>query len=399
MSDDDRQDVAAGAGREPFSELCRKILLLVSDDAFALSHFRPLIKVLKEIAHEVVVVVRSTGRLGEIEAMGARVIDFDYRRPAGHAARGVASAWTLASILEAESPDVVHMVGTRPAVQGALALKLVREPRCVVHMTGLGALGIAQDRRGRLYRLAALRIIGSLLSRPSSYALAENPDDLALLRRDGGDPGARCAILGGVGVDPYAFPALPPPMHEVPVAAFVGRMTKTKGVDVLMQAAEQLQGAGVPLSLTLCGASDAEDADAVPGDEIDEACVRLGARWYRWAEDIGELWRRADIFVLPARGGEGLPLAMLEAAASARPLIVSDVPGCRHFVRDGIEGLIVPPGDATALAAALGRLAHNSELRLRMGEAARLRLLHGYTETQVQQSLRSAYRAMFASPG
>ena len=55
------------------------------------------------------------------------------------------------------------------------------------------------------------------------------------------------------------------------------------------------------------------------------------------------MWRHADIFVLPARSREGMPRALLEAAASARPLVVTDVPGCRHFVRDGVEGFVVPP--------------------------------------------------------
>ena len=109
------------------------------------------------------------------------------------------------------------------------------------------------------------------------------------------------------------------------------------------------------------------------------------------------MWRRADIFVLPARSREGMPRALLEAAACARPLVVTDVPGCRHFVRDGVEGFIVPPEDADALADALERLARDPELRLRMGEAARLRLLHGFTEAHVKQSLRAAYASMFGS--
>ena len=100
------------------------------------------------------------------------------------------------------------------------------------------------------------------------------------------------------------------------------------------------------------------------------------------------------MFVLPARGGEGMPRAMLEAAACARPLVVTDVPGCRHFVRDGVEGLVVPPNDVAALAEALHRLASDRELRERMGAAARRRLLEGFTEAHVKDVLRSAYRRL-----
>lgn len=101
--------------------------------------------------------------------------------------------------------------------------------------------------------------------------------------------------------------------------------------------------------------------------------------------------------MLPARSREGMPRALLEAAACARPLVVTDVPGCRHFVREGMEGFIVPPENAGALAEALERLARAPDLRQRMGEAARLRLLQGFTEAQVKQSLRAAYTSMFGS--
>ena len=110
-----------------------------------------------------------------------------------------------------------------------------------------------------------------------------------------------------------------------------------------------------------------------------------------------EVWERADIFVLPARGGEGLPRALLEAAACARPLVVTNVPGSRHFVRDGVEGFVVPPDDPVALADALECLARDPDFARRMGEAARLRLLHGFTEAHVKQSLRAAYQSLLGA--
>lgn len=82
---------------------------------------------------------------------------------------------------------------------------------------------------------------------------------------------------------------------------------------------------------------------------------------------------------------------MLEAAACGRPLVVTDVPGCRHFVNDGREGFVVPPADPDALAGALKRLAGDPELRRRMGRAARKRILDGFTESQVQHAIGGIY--------
>jgi glycosyltransferase involved in cell wall biosynthesis len=381
-------------GAEPFSELCRKVVLCITEDWFALSHFQPLISVLREVSHAVVVVTRSSGRLGEIEALGARVIDFDFRRSSSHPVREAQSAWALARILEAEDADVVHLVAMKPVVLGGLALKLVPACHVVVHMTGLGLLGFGSGRLLRLYRAGALRLMASTLRKPTSYLLVENPDDLALLRAGGVDPGPRFTILGGAGVDSEGFPALPPPQNNAPVAAFVGRMIRPKGIDVLMQAQDRLKKRGVPLRLELYGGTDADNPEALTGEDLKAWCAKRDASWLGHVADVREVWRHADIFVLPARSREGMPRALLEAAASARPLVVTDVPGCRHFVRDGVEGFVVPPENADALANALEKLARDPDLRRRMGEAARLRLLHGFTEAHVKQSLRATYASM-----
>ena len=187
---------------------------------------------------------------------------------------------------------------------------------------------------------------------------------------------------------------MPPPGNDVPIAAFVGCMIRPKGIDVLMQAHDRPRQRG-----TRCGSSymaPPMTTEAITADVLTAWCAQHEARWLGHVADVQEVWRHADIFVLPARSREGMPRALLEAAACARPLVVTDVPGCRHFVRDGVEGFIVPPEDAEALAVALERLARDPELRLRMGEAARLRLLHGFTEAHVKQSLRAAYASMFA---
>lgn len=380
--------------REPFAELCQKIMVLITEDWLALSRFRPLIDVLKDVASEVVVVTRSSGRVDEIEALGARVIDFDYRRSSSNLLREAASAWELARILEAESPDVVHMVAMKPVLLGGLALKLVPLRHIVVHMTDLGLLGSASGIVLRLYRAAALRLISSMLRKPFSFLLVENSDDLALLRMQGADPGARFAILGGAGVDPEAFAALPPPSNPVPIAAFVDRIIPPKGIDVLMRAFDLLKERGERLELELYGEADDQNPEALPVHVLKQWCASSNARWLGPFADVREVWRRAEIFVLPARTGEGMSRALLEAAACARPLVVTNVPGSRHFVRDGVEGFVVAPEDAAALADALQRLARDPALRQRMGEAARLRLLHGFTEAHVKQSLHEAYLSL-----
>jgi glycosyltransferase involved in cell wall biosynthesis len=376
------------------SKLCGKVALLVTEDWFVLSHFRPLIAVLTELADSLVVVTRSSGHLGEIETLGARVINFDFHRGSSNLAREALLVPSLAKILRAENPDVVHMIAMKPIVLGGFAAKLTPIPHMVVHFTGLGLMGVTQNSLLRLYRGVILRHVALMTRKPSSLLFVENSDDLATLHNARGSHGLRYAILGGAGIDPEEYPALSPPGNAVPVAAYVGRLIKSKGVDLLMKAYDLLIARGQRLQLCLFGKSDDGNKEAVGSQTIRAWCAQSGARWHGHVTNIVDVWRQADFLVLPSRGGEGMPRALLEAAACARPMIVTDVPGNRHFVRSGIEGLIVPPQDVGALACALERMATERKAREWMGVAARMRLLDGYTEAHVKRTYLMSYESM-----
>lgn len=374
-----------------------KILVAITEDWFLLSHFRPLIAELRQLAREVVVVTRNSGRLAEVQSLGVRTIDLDYNRSSMHPVREAATVRRFSRILRAEKPDVLHLIAMKPIVLGGVASALARVPLTIVHMTGLGFLAISPTAKARAARLVALAILRRVIARPSSWLVVENPEDLAFLQDGGVAPAHRVTILGGAGIDPEAFPAWPEPSGEMPIAAFVGRMILPKGVDVLMEAAALLKARGVPLAIELYGRSDDGNLEAIPSSVLTSWSDGERTRWLGFTSDVAAIWRRAAIFVLPARSREGMPRALLEAAASARPLIVTDVPGCRHFVRPGVEGLIVPPADAEALASALEALARDPALRRKLGLAARARVLDGYTEADVRAGLARTYHALVPS--
>jgi glycosyltransferase involved in cell wall biosynthesis len=376
-----------------------KVLVAVTEDWFCLSHFQPLVRRLVQLAREVVVVTRSSGRMGEIEALGARTIDLEYNRSSMNPVREGRTIRRLVGVLGREKPQMVHLIAMKPIVLGGIATAIRKPAHSVIHMTGLGFLAISDTAKARAARRGALAVMRGVMQRPGSWLLVENPEDLAFLEAGGVRHGGRVTMLGGAGIDPVAFAEQPATGNAVPVAAYVARLIRPKGVDVLMQATDILARRGVKLVVELNGETDDGNPEAIPSGEIGAWAQGEGRRYMGFTRDVAAVWRRADIFVLPARSREGMPRALLEAAASGRPSIVSDVPGCRHFVRDGVEGLLVPPGDAYALADALERLATDAGLRARLGAAARAKVLAGFTEAQVADAVESAYRKMLGAGG
>jgi glycosyltransferase involved in cell wall biosynthesis len=381
-----------GTTSRPLAKIARKILLLAIDDDCVLSSCRPAIRVLTELAREVVIAAAS-GRMHEIEGLGGRVIAFDIRSIRSSLVQDSLWAWTFARILEDEDPDAVHLFGLKSVALACIAAKLVPARHVVLHLPNLGPLQAANAGLGWWHRRLLLKLMASLVSKPSSFLLVENSEDLTFLLDVGVVPGPRFAVLGGAGIDPDRYPLLGSTHNDIPVAAFVSALTASNGVGILMRAFDRIWAKGVRLRLELHG-NRPDNETAVARADLDQWTLHPGVRILAPAADVRELWRRADIFVMPAQVRQGLPRTVLEAAASGRPLVVSDVLGARDFVRNGVEGFVVPSQDTAALGEALERLAGDAGLRVRMGEAARLRILQGFTEAHVKEALKNAYRSL-----
>jgi len=148
-------------------------------------------------------------------------------------------------------------------------------------------------------------------------------------------------------------------------------MLKSKGVGEFAAAAIKLKRTGSAAKFVLAGEPDPGNPATVTREQL-IAWQRDGAiAWIGFCDDMPALLARSHIVCLPSSYGEGVPLALLEAAAAGKPIVASDIAGCREVVRHGDNGLLVPPRDGDALAAALGRLIGDGKLRRRFGERSR----------------------------
>ena len=372
----------------------RRIAFIVTEDWFFASHFLPMLRAARRLGLEATVVTRVRAHREVLEGAGARVIPFEAERRSLNPLAAGYAAGRLAAILRGVAPDVVHCIALRSILVGGAAAAMAGVERRVYALTGLGLLGARTDPVGRIARISLRTLIRGLETQHTRY-LFENPDDARLLGLDPGDR-ARVTLVGGAGIDPERLQPEPlPPLPPLKVAV-VARMLWSKGIDLGVEAVRLARARGVAVELTLHGAPDPSNPRAIPRATLEAWAVEPGITYAGVADDVAAVWRAHHVCCLPSRGGEGLPRTLLEGAASGRALVTTDVPGCRVLVRDGQEGLVVPPNDAGRLADALVRLAADPALLARLGSAARARVLDGFTEEAVAGTVEDLYAEMLA---
>jgi glycosyltransferase involved in cell wall biosynthesis len=376
----------------PASLQGRKIVFVVTEDWFFASHFLPMARAAAELGLSVTVVTRVNAHRRIIEATGAKVIPLQAERRSLNPITAGYAAGQLASILKAERADIVHCIALRAILTGGFAAGLAGIGRRVYALTGLGFLGARQGRVGALSQNMMRLLLRGIATRDTRY-LFENEDDPKRLGFDPTDP--RVTLVGGAGIDPDLYRPLPlPPLPPLRVAV-VARMLWSKGIDLAVEAVRLARERGAGVELSLFGVPDPSNPKSIPEDTLRSWNMEPGITWDGATQDVSRVWRENHVCLLPSRGGEGLPRTLLEGAACGRALVTTDVPGCRTLVRDGLEGRVVPVNDAPALADALVALATDPETVIRMGAAARTRVLSGFTERDVMETVKGLYLSLF----
>jgi len=370
-----------------------KIVFFIAEDWYFLSHRRPLAEACRDAGWEVVLVANVTTHAETIRAAGFGLEPLPIERGGKNPLRELKTLIRLVRILRRQRPDVLHLVGIKPVLYGNMAARLAGIGRTVSALAGLGWLFTSAPLPLRRLATAILRW---LVARRGSSLIVQNQDDRALMLRSGIASAEQIVLIRGSGVDLAALPALPPPPSGGPVVfALIARMLADKGIREAVEASRELRRRGVAAELWLVGGTDVQNPSCLTDAELNAWTTEGSARWLGRQDDILGIWRQAHVAVLPSYR-EGMPKALLEAEACARPVITTDVEGCREAIDDGVEGLLVPVRQSLPLADAMQRLAEDEPLRLRMGAAARARAELLFDQAIVVKAHLDLYRRLIA---
>jgi glycosyltransferase involved in cell wall biosynthesis len=370
-----------------------KILYFVTEDWFFASHFLPMARTARAIGLEVAVATRLGEKAPRIAQEGIRLIPFGGDRRSLDPTAGLRDIVRALQIVGAEKPDIVHCIALRTAVLGGIAARLARSNSLVIAPTGLGQLWVEKRFAVRMVRSVIRAVLGKWLRGKSTRYLFENAEDP---REFDLDPrGREVTLVGGAGVDPKDFPFVPEPPAPPIMVALVSRMIAPKGIADAVEAVRRAQ-AHAPIELHLFGDPDPADRRSVSEEDLRRWSSEPGIHWHGRTDRVAEVWRTHHIAILLPYDREGLPRALVEAAAAGRPIVTSDITGCREVVRDGQEGFLIPPRDIDAAARGLVKLALDPALRTSLGAAAHARFRERFTEQAVTAAVRELYRSLLA---
>lgn len=372
-----------------------KLLFFVTEDWYFCSHRLPLALAAKQAGYDVSVVTRVSAHGDQIKAAGIKLIPLNLSRRGSNPFAELKVIGRLISIYRSEQPDIVHHVALKPVLYGSFASRIARVPMVVNAMAGLGLLFSSRSLKVHLARPVFMLFFRFLLNRKGARVILQNPDDVALMCESGVLNIKRITLIRGSGVDTQEFEAQPEPGGE-PVAILASRLLWEKGVAEFVNAARVLKKEGVLARFALVGEGDIENPGSIHEEQLrawhDEGVIEL---WGQRA-DMPDVFALSHIVCLPSFYGEGVPKVLIEAAACEKPIVTTDSPGCREIVRDGVNGILVPIRDSSAVAQALKKLIESPELRKKMGKNGRELVVREFSLDKVNRETLAIYKELQA---
>jgi len=387
-------DVTTGSPAQTQRRGAPRVIYLVTEDWYFISHRLPMARAARNAGFEVHVATRIDRHGAAIKAEGFHLHPVAWRRGSLDPRDLVRTVHEVRKLYRQLKPDLAHHVALSAAVVGSLAaigLPII----CLNAMTGLGTMFTDDDAKVRIARPVLRMALRALLDRSRAAVLVQNEDDRAVIERLGVDR-TRIALIPGSGVDVEALVPAPEPPGPMTMA-FVGRLVASKGIRTLLAAHERLGQRGRDVRLLIAGLPDPANPTSISSREIEAWTRRPNVKHLGFVADIAALWACAHIAVLPSHR-EGLPLSLLEAAACGRPLVATDVPGCREIARADVNALLVPLEDAGALADAIDQLAADSQLRRQFGKASRELVERTFSSERIGSDLVALYQRLLEQP-
>lgn len=369
--------------------MMRKLIFVVNVDWFFLSHRLPLALEALSRGYDVYLLTADTGKKNEIEGYGIHFVNVPFERSGKNIFHEIKCIGILAKYYLRLNPDIIHHVTLKAALLGSIAAKLSGIKNVINAISGLG-YNFTDGRNGLLQKMIRLMMKRSFKS-DHFYFILQNPDDIEMMKSVGFVPDSHYKLIKGSGVNLQEYPFTEIDEKEKLRILFPARILYDKGVMELIASTgilkEKWKGR---IEFVLAGDCDESNKAVVHQQDLEKLLIPGYIEWIGFRKDMVEQYVQSDIVVLPSYR-EGLPKSLIEACAIGRPIITTDVPGCRECVVDGYNGRMVPVKEVEPLANAIEDLCENKEMRIQMGINSRKLAEKEFSIEQVVEKTFSIY--------
>ena len=348
----------------------RPKILIVANTSWFIQHFELALLRALQSTHEVVAVTPHDNWSPRFAGLGVRFVELPMSRRGLNPLGDIRVALGLYRIYRREKPAVIFHNTIKPVIYGSLAARAAGVKRILNMISGLGYVFTGQTPRHRSLRhLVKLMYRGALDG--SHRVFFQNPDDRRYFIENALVKADKTELTYGLGVDLERFQYVEPALTTRECTfILVGRMLWDKGVGEFVAAATELKRTFRGARFQLLGKLDQDNPSHIDGETIDQWHRSGVVEYLGEVPDVRPILEQADVVVLPSYR-EGVPNALLEGLALGRPVITTDVPGCRETVLDKVNGLLIPPRDVAALAEAMRYMITHPERRIEMGREGR----------------------------
>jgi glycosyltransferase involved in cell wall biosynthesis len=375
----------------------RRLLFVVNDTAIFASHRLPVAVAARRAGYDVHLAALDSGKRDVLREHGITFHPLPVDRTGLNPGNDLRLLLEIARTVRAVRPALMHTVTIKPVIYGGIVARLLGVPSLVSAVTGLGQVFTDKRSMPLPVRALARALYRIALNHKNSCTIFQNPDDQAFMVGAKLVSSGRTALIRGSGVNMSCFRPEPEPSGPV-VVILPGRLLWDKGIGEFVEAARILREANLDARLVLVGEPPPHNRGSVPQDTI-ERWVRDGlVEWWGHQSNMPDVYARSHIVCLPSYYGEGVPRALIEAAACARPIVTADTPGCREVVCDGVNGLLVPPRAPQALADALRLLLLDPARRQFMGGRGRELAVAEFSVERVVEATLKVYAGLEGQP-
>lgn len=347
-------------------------------DWFFLSHRIPIALAAKQAGFDVYVAAADTGKGAEIERHGLSFIPLPFLEEKESLFRELQMIRRLTRLYKQIQPDIVHHVTMRPVLYGSIAARRAGVPVLVNLFAGLGHLYTHDTVKNRLIRGFSEPLFRYGFAHPQHRLILQNRDDKQTVLQRALLPEEKISVIRGSGVDTEAFKP-DPDVQEEPRISYFGRLLWSKGLKEFIGAAGIVRNVMPEAEFHLFGEPYPANPESVSLSAIEEWKKLPNVTVHGRIENVVPDMQRSAVICLPTAMREGVPKSLLEGAAAGKPLLATDMPGCREIVEHGKNGYLVPAGSADLLAERILHLMKHPGLRKEFGRNSRKMVTEGFS--------------------